>query len=372
MSQTVTLDPGSPLENPAVPDIEPPARRSLTSKLSFGNIGAIYVFAIIVVVFSVWAPDTFPTWTTVRTIVNQNAIAGIIALSLVIPLSAAAFDLSIGAIMGLASVVCAWLLVKKGIPVVPSILISILVGLLAGLVNGALVVVVGIESFIATLATGSLMTAAVSMISDYTPINGPALSAPGFSDLANASVVGGITTCAFMFFVVGLVLYVFQEYTATGRRMFATGFNLEAARLTGIRTNRLRFVGLMVSALVASIAGVLITAQMQVGQPDVGTPYLLNAFAAVFLGATQFRSGRFNAGGTLVAVLLLGTGKTGLILVGAQPWGGDMFVGVVLIGALALAAYERVRGQRRLLAARRRASKRRRESSSPGSPAVTQ
>src|SRR6201999_2651870 len=128
-------------------------------QLSFGNIGAIYIFIIVVIVFSIWAPDTFPTWTTVRTVINQNAVAGIIALSLVVPLSAAAFDLSIGSIMGLASIVCAWLLVKKGVPVVPAILLSILVGLLAGLVNCTLVVIIGIESFIATLATGSLMTA---------------------------------------------------------------------------------------------------------------------------------------------------------------------------------------------------------------------
>jgi len=360
MSQVVASESAPPIENPAPPpEVENAGKRSLASKLSFGNIGAVYVFAVIIVVFSIWAPDTFPTWTTVRTVINQNAVAGIIALSLVVPLSAAAFDLSIGAIMGLASIVCAWLLVKKGVPVVPSILLSILVGLAAGLVNSVLVVVVGIESFIATLATGSLMTAAVSMISDYTPINGPALSDPGFSNIANASVIGGINSAAILLLLVAIGLYVFQEYTPTGRRMFATGFNLEAARLTGIRVNRLRFTGLMVSALVASIAGVLITAQMQVGQPDVGSPYLLNAFSAVFLGATQFRSGRFNAAGTLLAVLLLGTGKTGLTLVGAQPWGGDMFVGIVLIGALALAAYERVRGQRRLLAARRRVTKRR-------------
>ncbi|HEY4095414.1 MAG TPA: ABC transporter permease [Baekduia sp.] len=361
MSQAVATEAVPPVEEPAAPGADTPPGRSLASKLSFGNIGAVYVFAAIIVVFSIWAPDTFPTWTTARTVINQNAVAGIIALSLVVPLSAAAFDLSIGSIMGLASIVCAWLLVKKGLPVVPAILLSLVVGLVAGLVNSVLVVVVGIESFIATLATGSLMTAAVSMISDYTPISGAELSKPGFSNIANAPVVAGIDAAAVMLLVVALGLYLFQEYTPSGRRMFATGFNIEAARLTGIRVNRLRFTGLMVSALVASIAGVLITAQMQVGQPDVGSPYLLNAFSAVFLGATQFRSGRFNAAGTLLAVLLLGTGKTGLTLVGAQPWGGDMFVGVVLIGALALAAYERVRGQRKLLAARRRATKRRAE-----------
>lgn len=339
------------------PEVDLAPTRSWKRTLGFGNIGALYVFVVIVAVFSIWAPDTFPTWATAKSILNQNAVAGIIALSLIVPLSAAAFDLSIGAIMGLASIVCAWLMVSKGVAVGPAILLTLGVGLLAGLINGFLVVVIGIESFIATLATGSLMTAVIAMISDYTPISGPELSEGFFNGLANASVVGGVTTSACMLVLVAIALYVFQEYTPSGRRLFATGFNLEAARLTGVRTNRLRFVGLLVSALVASIAGVLITSQLQVGQPDVGTPYLMNAFAAVFLGATQFRSGRFNAAGTLVAVLLLGTGKAGLILVGSPPWGAEMFVGTVLIGALALAAYERARGRRQLLVARRRAVK---------------
>ena len=109
MSRVGVADPAPPVDASAAPEVDDPPRRSLKQLLGFGNIGAIYVFVVIVAVFSVWAPDTFPTWTTAKTILNQNAIAGIIALSLVVPLATAAFDLSIGSIMGLASIVCAWL-----------------------------------------------------------------------------------------------------------------------------------------------------------------------------------------------------------------------------------------------------------------------
>jgi len=331
----------------------------LRQQLGFGNIGAVYIFAVVVIVFSIWAPDTFPTWTTAKTVINQNAVAGIIALSLVVPLSAGVFDLSIGAVMGLTSLFCAWLMVKHGVGLAPAIALTILLGVFLGIVNATLVVVVGIESFIATLATGSLMTAAIALIAKYESITGPALSAHSFSNIATTSVIAGISSAAAIMFAVSIALWVFQERTAAGRRMLATGFNAAAARLTGVRTNRLQFVGLMISATVAAIAGVLITSTLQAGQPEVGQPYLLGAFAAVFLGATQFKGGRFNAWGTLLAVLVLGTGTAGLVLVGAEPWAAEMFVGVVLLGSLGLAAYERARGTRRLVSQSRRRNRKR-------------
>jgi ribose transport system permease protein len=144
-----------------------------------------------------------------------------------------------------------------------------------------------------------------------------------------------------------------QGYTVVGRRIYATGFNEGGARLAGIRTNRLQFMSLVVSGLVAGIAGVLLASQVSSGSPDIGPPYLLDAFAAAFLGATQF-GGRFNAWGTVIAVLLLGTGKTGLVLVGAEPWAQSMFSGVVLLSALALTNLERTLESRTWVRARRR------------------
>jgi ribose transport system permease protein len=93
--------------------------------------------------------------------------------------------------------------------------------------------------------------------------------------------------------------------------------------------------------VLAGLAGVVICAQVSAGSPDIGPPYLLNAFATAFLGATQLRSGRFNAWGTVLAVLVLGTGQTGLSLVGAPVWGNSMFTGLVLLGALAVTKLQR-------------------------------
>ncbi|HWI71111.1 MAG TPA: ABC transporter permease, partial [Baekduia sp.] len=199
-------------------------------------------------------------------------------------------------------------------------------------------------------ATGSLMAAAVTLVSDDQPIIGDQLGGR-FGDIATADVAG-IAVPVFLMFAVAVGVWYLLGYTVTGRRIYATGFNADGARLTGIHTDRLRFVSLVVSGTVAGVGGVLLASQISSGSPDAGPPYLLDAFAAAFLGATQF-GGRFNAWGTVVAVLLLGTGKSGLILVGAPTWAGSMFSGVVLLAALLAARFENALEARRWISARR-------------------
>lgn len=301
--------------------------------LGFRNIGAIYVWVAIIVIFSVWAPDTFPYWSTAQTILNQNAISGLVALALVVPLSARMFDLSVGSALGLCNVVAAWLLVERGTSVSVAIVLTILTGVAIGVVNAIVVVRFRIDSFIGTLATGSLLAAMITMLTDDVSIIGPELGGD-FSKLAVSSVQG-VAAPVLVMVVVGIVIWYLMSLTVTGRRIYATGFNEVGARLAGIRTKRLQALSLVTSGLLVGIGGVLLTAQISSGSPNIGPPYLLDAFAAAFLGATQF-GGRFNAAGTVIAVLLLGTGKAGLVLVEAPIWAPSMFAGVVLLFALAL------------------------------------
>src|SRR3954447_5881286 len=111
-------------------------QREWARHLSFTNMGVVYTEIILIIVFSIWAPDTFPTATTVKSIINQNAIAALMALALVVPLSARIFDLSIGNLMGLANVLIAWLLVNHGWGVGPAIIVTLLVGFGLGALNG--------------------------------------------------------------------------------------------------------------------------------------------------------------------------------------------------------------------------------------------
>jgi ribose transport system permease protein len=309
------------------------------SWLGFSNIGAIYIWVLVIAVFAVWVPSTFVSLQTIKDIVDNQAVTALVALSLIVPLSAAVFDLSVGYTLGVTSILVAKLVAGGASPAV-AITVAMLVAVGIGLANGIVVVVMKIDSFIGTLATGALLSSLVLVISSQ-PIASTLLLG-GFSKVAGATV-GGVAAPVFYVLVVTVLLWYLLEHTPTGRRLYATGYGRETARLSGIRTERLRFCSLLVSASIAGFAGVVLTSRVTSGDPTVGPGYLLPAFAAAFVGATQLRHGRFNPWGTIIAVLLLGTGTEGLADVGAPEWAPSVFEGVTLILAVGLTGYQRRR-----------------------------
>jgi ribose transport system permease protein len=329
---------GAHAESPPV-QARPSRGPRLVHGLAFDRIGAVYVWLGIIALFSLWVPDTFPNLATAKQILNANAITALAALSITIPLAARVFDLSFAGVMTLTGVVVAHLIAKDGVALVPAIAIALAVGIGIGVINAVVVVVMRIDSFIATLATGSLIAALVTMVTNEVPITDAKLG-DTFAKIGQTSIDGvtlGVVYCA----VVAVAIWYLLEHTASGRRLYATGFNPDAARLAGVRTDRLRFASLVASGGLAGATGIVLASMLGSGSPTAGTPYLLPAFAAAFLGATQLKHGRFNAGGTIIAVLLLGTGVTGLALANAPQWAGDMFVGVVLIASLAVTGLQR-------------------------------
>jgi ribose transport system permease protein len=330
----------------------PALGRRLLRGLAFDRIGAVYVWLGIALIFSIWVPEQFPTSATAKQVLNANAITALAALSIIIPLATRTFDLSFAFTMTLSGVAAAHF-VAVGTPLVVSLLLGLLIGLGIGLINAIVVVTMRIDSFIGTLATGSLIQSLITMATGDTPIQDLKL-AGGFSKIGQTDM-SGVTLPVLYAVVVALAIWYLLEHTATGRRLYATGFNPDAARLAGVRIERLRFLSLIASGGLAGAAGIVLASTLQSGSPSAGTPYLLPAFAAAFLGATQLKHGRFNAWGTIIAVLLLGTGTTGLGLANAPQWAANMFVGVVLIASLAVTGIQRratTASRRRLLPAR--------------------
>jgi ribose transport system permease protein len=320
-------------------EASPPFRTRLGQALSPSKIGGIYVLLGLIVLFSIWVPDTFPEADTARQVLNSNAVGAMAALTLVIPLSAGVFDISVPYTMTLTGVLCSYYIVNSGTPVWLGVFIAMVGALLVGLLNGLVVVVLRIDSLIGTLATGFLIVALVQWRTGSRNITGPELSGT-FQDIAQTRWIWDLTLPVFYALIFAFVIWYVLEHTATGRRIYATGFNRDASRLASVRTNRLQFIALIVSALLAGITGVVLASNIGSGSPTAGTPYLLPAFAAVFLGATQLKSGRFNAWGTVIAVLLLGTLTTGLGLAGVDQWVQQFATGIVLIAALALTGFQ--------------------------------
>ena len=334
---TATKLAGEAQQQRPAPD-RPSVATRVARGMAFDKIGAIYVWALIALVFAIWVPDRFPQYATVKQVLNANAMTALAALSITIPLTTRTFDLSFAFTMTMAGVTTAHF-VAVGSPLAIAIGAGIVVALLIGLVNATVVVVMKIDSFIATLATGSLIQALITMATGDTPIQSLRLAGP-FSKIGQTELFG-ITLPVYYALVVALGIWYLLEHTATGRRLYATGFNPDAARLAGVSVDRLRFMSLVVSGVLAGVAGIVLASTLQSGSPTAGDPYLLPAFAAAFLGATQLKHGRFNAWGTIIAVLLLGTGTTGLALANAPPWAANMFVGVVLIASLAVTGIQR-------------------------------
>jgi ribose transport system permease protein len=322
--------------------------------LSFRNASALYVFAVIVVVFSLWVPDTFLTGTTWRTLLDSQAVTALVAVGLVVPLTAGVFNLAIGAELGLGSILIAWLLAKQGVPTVPAIVVTLSAGALIGVISGLLVVKARIDSFIATLGTSSILLALIAWISNSEQIIGLSSS---FGSIASTQVLG-VTLPVYIMLAVATVVWYVLERTRVGRRCYATGGNVEAARLAGVRTSVVVVACFAACGLITALAGTLVTSRLSAGDPTIGPSYLLPAFTAAFLGSTQFRNGRFNVWGTVVAVYVLATGVKGLQLAGAPIWIPDLFNGVALLVAVGLAKYRSDAGRpsavARLLRLRRR------------------
>jgi ribose transport system permease protein len=325
----------------------------LARVLSVRNIGAVYVWLLIVILFSIISPDAFPTAETGKAVLNQYAITGMVALSVIVPLAAGVYDLSIGAIVGLAGVLVAYLLEKTSMSPLEAGLIVMVVCVLIGLCNAFVVTALKVNSFIATLGTGAIITAITSALSGDEVITGRV--GGSFSRLATTSS-SGIQIPVIYLLVIMLALGYWLERTQSGRQIYATGFDGETARLTGAPVTRIVTLSFITSAAVSGFAGMVLAAQVASGSPDVGASYLIPAFSAAFLGATQIRGGRFNPWGTVMGVMLLGTGNVGLLVAGGPTWTPDLFEGCVLIAAVALSVNRAPGVSRARWRLRRRAS----------------
>lgn len=316
-------------------------RRALDPFDLVERYGIILVWGIVIVVFSILKPSTFPTTINFETIFGTQAVLLVMTLGLLVALTAGEFDLSIGAVMGFGAILVAWLNVVHHWPIGAAVAAALAFGLVFGALNAFLIVKIGVPSLVATLGTGTLLGGVGFGISNSVTIGGIS------STLINAASrqVFGLPIA---FYVgVGLVVllwYVF-EYTPIGRYLLFVGEGREVARLAGIRVDAIRAGSLIVCSLVAAFAGVMQAGTVGAADPGGGTSYLLPAFAGAFLGQTAIKPGRFNAWGTFVAVYFLVTGITGLELLGYVGWVQDVFYGGSLVVAVALGR----------LAARRRA-----------------
>ncbi|TQL48771.1 monosaccharide ABC transporter membrane protein (CUT2 family) [Homoserinimonas aerilata] len=296
------------------------------------NYGIAVFLVLMVVVFSALMPGTFASAGNFRQILADQAVPGILALAVILPLAAGEFDLSVGANLGICTIL-GIVLAASGAPIIVVIAATILVGAAIGAINAFMTIVVGVNAFIATLAMATILAGLNLLLTNSTLI---IHGSDEFSALTNTRIEG-IQLVIVYFAVIAVVLWYLLERTPFGRYLRATGMGRDAATLSGVRTKRYLAAAFIGAGVLAGIAGTLQASRAGNATPDLGPEFLLPAYAAAFLGATAIRAGYFNVWGTVIGVYLLAVGANGLIILGAKTWVTHVFNGVALLVAVSAA-----------------------------------
>jgi ribose transport system permease protein len=300
----------------------------------FERYALVILFALTFLFFSLW-PKTataFHSLANIQNVLSSQAVVGILAMAIIIPLTCGEFDFSVGSIAGLTQVLCAGFLTRIGMPLGLAILVPIGIGAFVGLSNGNTVARIGVNSLIVTLGVSTVLTGIVLW---YT--SGQSILIPTTSELVKlaSGTWLGIPRTVYYLAVVALGVYYLLEHTPYGRYLQSIGSNADAARLVGLRVDRLVMLAFVISGALAGFAGILWVGSNGTASPQLGgIPETLEALAAAYLGATAIKPGRFNVLGALVAIFFLAFTVTGLSLAGVQTWINYVFNGAALFVAV--------------------------------------
>jgi ribose transport system permease protein len=270
----------------------------------------------------------------------------VVASAMTVVMAVGDFDLSVGAMASLAGVVAA-VLFAQGYGVTVALCAALGVGLLGGALNGTLVSLLGILPFVATLATLTIFSGAAFLVSDGKTISGRAIP-EAFSGFARGGItLGGderplvLSWLAVLALAVVIVVWLVLEQTSYGRRLYALGGNMEAARLAGVKVTRLRLTAFLFTGAGAALAGLMYASRVASANPTQGDGLMLTAIAAVFLGMTMTRGGQPRVLATLAGVVVLGVMDNGLTQLNVDSYVREVLVGAIILAAVSISAIGR-------------------------------
>jgi ribose transport system permease protein len=310
--------------------------RSKTGGVSLpGKCGLTIFYIAMVAMFSFASPSIFFTVATFQNIGQSNCVIAIVAIGSLLPLVVGEYDLTVGAVVGLAAISYAKLSIA-GVPFLIAFLLTCAIGFVIGLVNSFAVNVLHVSSLIATLGAGSIISGFTAYLTGgRTVTEGISNSLISFAQRTWL----GVPKLIYVVIALAIVIWFLLGQTPLGRELYAVGMNRESARLMGARVQRDITIGFCISGVLAAAAGVIQLGVLQAAQPNIGSTLLLPALAVAFLGASTIRPGWFNVWGTLIGVLVVQTGVVGLADIGAPYWIEPIFDGAVLVIAVAVSTF---------------------------------
>src|SRR5512137_308834 len=316
-----------------------PHAKEKMSNLSFKALDRFITFGAVIVlfiIFSIVAPNFF----TIRSILSlalQTSAVTMMGIGVTFTIITGGIDLSIGSVVALSGTI-AVMVARAGVPIWLSIIIGLLVGVVAGLINALMITRAKLPPFIATL--GMMMVARGVAL---TITNANAWPAPeGFGDLGNGTILGtgiefpGIPYPVIIMVAVALIFSFFLSKTRTGRYTYAVGSNEEAARLSGIKVNKVKIIVYIISGFLAALVGVILASRMITSQPNSAIGYEMNAIAAAVIGGSSLMGGVGTVLGTVIGSFIIGILTVGLTMSGANYFMQQIVIGLVLIGSVTI------------------------------------
>ncbi|SKA98162.1 ribose transport system permease protein [Agreia bicolorata] len=337
MNPTPTLASAAEV-SPAAGAVSLERNRRRVALVILSRYGTLIGLTAMVVAFTIRAPTTFLTLPNFLNILNQSSLTAIIAAGLTMTLVVGEFDLSIGYVASFAGLIVVGFIARDGLPMLLAVPLVLLIGAGIGTTSGFLVTKVRINAVIATLGIGTILVGAGFAYSAF-PI---AAGVPAeFVQISLGKPVFGIPNPILIMVVVLAILWVILNKTDLGQKMQAVGGNIEAARLSGIRVDRVKMFAFATAGVCAALTGTLLSSLLGSGTLAAADGYLLDAFAAVFLGSATLRDGEFHIVGTLVGVLIIAVGFNGLSIFGAPTFFQPIFKGAILVLAVGLSTLAR-------------------------------
>ncbi|KKI60192.1 ABC transporter permease [Staphylococcus haemolyticus] len=305
--------------------------KQLTAKTSFmEKIIPFIGLILLIIVVSILNPS-FLDLSNLLNLLRQISINGLIAFGMTFIILTGGIDLSVGSILALSSAFIV-LMITSGVDPIIALIIGVLIGFVLGAVNGLLVTKGNMAPFIATLATMTIFRGLTLVITDGNPITN--LGDSYLFQLFGKGYFIGIPVPAVTMIIVFVILLIILQKTTFGRHTYAIGGNEVAAKISGIKVNKIKILIYGISGLMSALAGGILTSRLNSAQPTAGTSYELDAIAAVVLGGTSLTGGKGRIVGTLIGVLIIGVLNNGLNLLGVSSFYQQVVKGVVILIAV--------------------------------------
>lgn len=309
-------------------------KKSINKKEFLDKYRSLIALALLVVVVSILSPS-FLTTKNIFNVLRQTAVNAIIAAGMTFVILTGGIDLSVGSILAISSAVCASMLVS-GTNIIVAVIIALVIGAVVGFLNGFVISKGKLQPFIATLATMTILRGLTLVFTDGKPIT------LGSGDLAvTFGKIGGGTILkvpipVIIMIVVFLVCSYVLNNTTIGRHIYALGSNEDAAKLSGLNTDKIKIAVYTISGILAAVAGIILTSRLYSAQPTAGDGYELDAIAAVVLGGTSLTGGKGKISKTIVGALIIGVLSNALNLLDVSSYYQMMVKGVVILIAVLL------------------------------------